>query len=125
MTKRNPVAMLIDVHEDGEILEMLDGTRWRVWPGDIPTTAIWLPTTSIEIQKIEHEFCSHALLKLPGRQLAKAIPADREWPVKEIVGEEFYTLLESFGGRGRRAAPSKRGTPAPRRRKVGRRSKAD
>src|ERR1700681_2571056 len=42
--------MRIEQHDKSHIVELEDGSRWQIWPGDIATTLQWLPTT--ELQKI-------------------------------------------------------------------------
>ncbi len=37
--------MLISRHDKSYIVELEDGSRWRIWPGDIATTLQWSPTT--------------------------------------------------------------------------------
>jgi len=44
------------------MVELRDGSAWRIWPGDIPKTLQWLPTTEIDVADIEDEICSHALV---------------------------------------------------------------
>ncbi len=39
----------IDHEEDGEVLTLSDGSRWR--SGDMSITEIWLPTNHIEMQQ--------------------------------------------------------------------------
>ena len=40
-------AALLDVENDGEIVVLLDGRRFLVEPGDMPTACTWSPTASI------------------------------------------------------------------------------
>ncbi len=41
--------MIVEVEDDGEVLVLDDGTRWRVQVGDIPTVYTWLPTENVEV----------------------------------------------------------------------------
>ena len=41
--------MIMEVEDDGEVLVVDDGTRWRVQVGDIPTACTWLQTENVEI----------------------------------------------------------------------------
>ena len=52
MSKTNPIEehMLIQVHDDFETLELDDGSKWGVEPGDNPTIVTWLPTETIRIK---------------------------------------------------------------------------
>src|SRR5438128_5381402 len=55
-------AMQIKKHDRSHMVELRDGSAWRIWPGDIPKTLQWLPTTEIDVADIEDEICSHALV---------------------------------------------------------------
>ena len=48
------ISTLIRVSIDNEKyhLTLLDGSKWFVDLGDLPTIATWLPTTSIKIKKL-------------------------------------------------------------------------
>jgi len=54
--------MLIEKHDKSYIVELKDGSRWRIWPGDIATTLQWLPTTELQVVAIDDDFCTHALI---------------------------------------------------------------
>jgi hypothetical protein len=49
-------------------VELRDGSAWRIWPGDIPKTLQWRPTTDIDVADIDDEICSHA--GSPSRSIA-------------------------------------------------------
>src|SRR5262245_62848645 len=53
-------AMQIKKHDRSHLVELRDGSAWRIWPGDIPRTLQWLPTTEIDVADIDDEVCSHA-----------------------------------------------------------------
>jgi hypothetical protein len=55
--------MQIKQHDKSHIVELSDGSAWRIWPGDISMTLQWLPTTELDIAGIEDEVCSHALVR--------------------------------------------------------------
>ena len=52
--------MQIKTHDRSHLVELRDGSAWRIWPGDIPKTLQWLPTTEIDVTDIDDEICSHA-----------------------------------------------------------------
>jgi hypothetical protein len=54
--------MLISRHDRSHVVELEDGSRWRIWPGDLATTLRWLPTTELHVGAIDHEFYSTFLL---------------------------------------------------------------
>jgi hypothetical protein len=52
MKMQNSETLLLEVEIDGEEyhLTLMDGSKWFVNPGDLPTVATWLPTTNISIE---------------------------------------------------------------------------
>jgi hypothetical protein len=75
--------MLIAKHDKSHIIELDDGSRWRIWPGDMAATLQWLPTTEIHVVTIDDECCSHALVSQDGTRV-KAIAADADWPAEMV-----------------------------------------
>jgi hypothetical protein len=57
---------------------------WRIWPGDIPTTLQWLPTTEIDVADIEDEICSHALVDRSNGSRVRVISASTYWPAAAV-----------------------------------------
>jgi Domain of unknown function (DUF4168) len=56
------LAMQIKRHDMSHLVELRNGSAWRIWPGDIPKTLQWLPTTEIDVTDIDDELCPHALI---------------------------------------------------------------
>jgi hypothetical protein len=76
--------MLIVEHDRSHIVELEDGTRWRIWPGDISVTLQWLPTTELQVLAIDDEFCSHALVNQSDGSRVGVIRADVDWPAEQV-----------------------------------------
>src|SRR5262249_30730989 len=57
---------------------------WRIWPGDIPKTLEWRPTTEIDVTDTEHEICSHALVDRSNGSRVRAIRASAYWPAAAV-----------------------------------------
>jgi hypothetical protein len=76
--------MRIEQHDKSHIVELEDGSRWQIWPGDIATTLQWLPTTELQISAINDELCSHALIDQEGGSRVRVIEASAAWPVAEV-----------------------------------------
>jgi hypothetical protein len=74
----------IKSHAKSYIVELTDGTRWRIWPGDLAATLAWIPETEIEVLPIKDEFCCHALVNLGEGTKVRAIEAHNDWPVEEL-----------------------------------------
>ena len=79
MSARHTRSMLIETHDDGTALELMDGSIWYIWPGDLPTAALWLPTSEIEIREIADEVCSHTLTNLATGETVKAFHGMAGW----------------------------------------------
>ena len=43
-------------------MELTDGSKWRIWPGDLANTLGWTSEAEIEVLPIDEEFCSHILV---------------------------------------------------------------
>ena len=74
--------MRIKRHDKSHTVELADGSVWRIWPGDIDLTLKWLPTTELQIRKIEDQFCTHALVDPSDGTSVRVGQAD--WPVKLV-----------------------------------------
>jgi hypothetical protein len=66
------------------MVELRDGSAWRIWPGDIPKTLQWLPTTEIDVADIEDEICSHALVDRSNGSRVRVISVSAQWPTAAV-----------------------------------------
>ena len=41
--------MLITRHTEPHIVELENGSSWRIWPGDLASTLKWMPSTQLTI----------------------------------------------------------------------------
>jgi hypothetical protein len=76
--------MLIKKHDKSRIVELEDGSLWRIWPGDIALTLDWLPTANLRVSEISDEFCSHALIDQTDGSRVRVIEASKDWPVEQV-----------------------------------------
>jgi hypothetical protein len=76
--------MQIKKHDRSHTVELRDGSAWRIWPGDIPKTLEWLPTTEIEVADIDDEICSHTLIDRSNRSQVRVISASENWPAAAV-----------------------------------------
>jgi hypothetical protein len=76
--------MLIKNHDKSRIVELEDGSLWRIWPGDLALTLNWLPTTDLRVSEISDEFCSHALIDQADSSRVRVIKASKDWPVEQV-----------------------------------------
>jgi hypothetical protein len=77
-------VMLIKKHDKSRIVELEDGSLWRIWPGDIALTLNWLSTTDLRVSEIADEFCSHALIDQTDGSRVRVIEASKDWPVEQV-----------------------------------------
>ena len=76
--------MQIEKHDKSYIVELEDGSSWRIWPGDLAITLQWVPTTVLQVTEIDDEFCSHALVDQTEGSRVRVIKASEDWPVKQV-----------------------------------------
>jgi len=82
--RRGGYRLRISSHTRSDIVELSDGSRWRIWPGDLPTTLNWKPNTEIEVHQIADRFCSHVLVGQSDGSRVRVIEACRDWPVRQV-----------------------------------------
>jgi hypothetical protein len=77
--------MRIIRHDECYIVELSDRSAWRIWPADLADTLQWLPTTEIDVRKIDDEVCSHALINRSDGSEVRVIKANKAWPVAAVT----------------------------------------
>jgi len=65
--------MQIKKHDRSHMVELRDGSAWRIWPSDIPKTLQWRPTTEIDLADIGRN-----LLARVGRSLERIAGASNK-----------------------------------------------
>jgi hypothetical protein len=76
--------MLIKKHSKSHVVELEDGSSWRIWPADIDLTLNWLSTTDLIVCEIRDEFCTHALVDGSDGSRIRVIEGSRDWPVESV-----------------------------------------
>ena len=76
--------MQIKRHDRSHTVLLADGSEWRIWPGDTPNTLGWLPTTELDIVRVEHKVCSHALINRADGSRVRVISASTNWPARAV-----------------------------------------
>jgi hypothetical protein len=74
--------MKIRSHSESHTVELDDGSRWQIFPGDLDFTLNWKPETDITVAPSDGDVCSHVLVG-EGTKV-RVIAAGESWPVKEV-----------------------------------------
>jgi hypothetical protein len=74
------MALRIARHDTSDIVELSDGTAWRLFPADVPVTLHWSSSTEFEVSPVAGEMWSHILLSLGDNARVRAIAATANWP---------------------------------------------
>jgi hypothetical protein len=75
-------AMKIRSHSELHIVELEDGSQWKIFPGDLDVTLDWEPETELTVLPVEDKVCSHSLIHQSGA--VRAIPVGETWPLREV-----------------------------------------
>jgi hypothetical protein len=76
--------MRIRKHAESHLVELDDGSKWQIFPGDLGITLNWNPETDIKLVRIEDQASSHALVSDTGNTRVRVLPLDENWSVKEV-----------------------------------------
>lgn len=74
--------MKIWAHSESHIVELDDGSRWQIFPGDLDLTLNWKPETEISVAPAEDNLGSHVLVGAGAK--VRVIPEGESWPVREV-----------------------------------------
>jgi hypothetical protein len=75
--------MKIRSHSESHIVELDDGSRWQIFPGDLDVTLSWLPDTELKVVRIEDTASSHALISEDNSSV-RVLPVGDKWPLNEV-----------------------------------------
>jgi len=74
----------IQSHSESHLVELDDGSKWKIFPGDLDITLHWGSDTDVRVEQVEKEISSHALVSVDDKAWVRVIPATKEWPVREV-----------------------------------------
>jgi hypothetical protein len=78
--------MKIRKHPESHLVELDDGSRWQIFPGDLDVTLNWQPDTDLKLVRIDDAVSSHALVSAGNSSSVRMIPAGEQWPVGKVKG---------------------------------------
>ena len=76
--------MKIRSHSESHIVELDDGSKWQIFPGDLDITLGWKPETDLQLEKNSDDTSSHALVSIMDQSRVRVIQAGERWPVKAV-----------------------------------------
>jgi hypothetical protein len=76
--------MKIRKHPESHLVELEDGSRWQIFPGDIDLTLNWQPDVELKLVRIDDEASSHALVSLADNSSVRVLPVNESWSIKDV-----------------------------------------
>jgi hypothetical protein len=83
--------MHIKKRKKSNIVELEDGSTWRIWPADIAATWQWTTSSRIVVSEIDDPYCTHAFVEQSTGTRTRVIEAVKEQQ-REI--QDLKTQLE-------------------------------
>ncbi|UPJ81102.1 hypothetical protein IVB16_03630 [Bradyrhizobium sp. 183] len=74
--------MKIRSHFESHIVELEDGSRWQIFPGDLDLTLNWKLEAEIVVMAVDDDLSSHVLVG--GDAKVRVIAEGESWPVREV-----------------------------------------
>ena len=75
--------MKIRSHSESHLVELDDGSKWQIFPGDLDVTLNWQPDTELKLARIEDPAGSHALISDDNSRV-RVLPVGDKWPLNEV-----------------------------------------
>ena len=81
--------MKITAHSESHIVELDDGTKWQIFPGDLDVTLEWRPETDVKIVPIDDVISPQALISEGDDGRVRVRPVGQSWPpgVQAAIGK--------------------------------------
>jgi hypothetical protein len=74
------------------IVELEDGSAWRIWPDDVARIGEWTHSTRLSVHRFDGGFCTHVLLDRLHGICIRAIDAAEHWPSEAVRAEDQVGL---------------------------------
>ncbi|MCC8945763.1 hypothetical protein H8A97_11800 [Bradyrhizobium sp. Arg62] len=74
--------MKIRAHLQSHIVELDDGSRWQIFPGDLDLTLNWEPETDLMVLDADDEVASHVLVGSGAK--VRTRPVGDSWPATQV-----------------------------------------
>jgi hypothetical protein len=76
--------MKIRSHSESHLVELDDGSKWQIFPGDLDVTLNWQPDTDLKLVRIDDPTSSHALVSGNDNSSVRVIPVGEKWPIAQV-----------------------------------------
>ena len=76
--------MRIKKHEKSYIVELEDGSSWRIWLGDLAIPLVWMPSTRLSVSEINGEYWTNVLSDRLHGTCVRAIEATASWAPEDV-----------------------------------------
>jgi hypothetical protein len=90
-------AVRIVSHSESHLVELDDGSRWQVFPGDLDITLNWTPETDLRLIRIDGDVSDYALVCEDDVGRVRVLAEGSDWPTRHV-----QTKLRSTRRRQRR-----------------------
>jgi hypothetical protein len=71
-------------HSESHLVELDDGSKWQIFPGDLDVTLNWHADTELKLVRIDDPASSHALVSGNDNSSVRVLPVEENWPVDEV-----------------------------------------
>jgi hypothetical protein len=75
--------MKIRSHSESHIVELEDGSRWQIFPGDLDLTLNWRPETELTVVPLHDDVSPISLISTSDGSRVRVIPDGDKWRVRE------------------------------------------
>lgn len=77
-------SMKIRSHSESHLVELDDGSKWQIFPGDLDVTLNWQPDTELKLVRIDDPVSSHALVSGDDNSSVRVLQVGEKWPVDQV-----------------------------------------
>lgn len=73
--------MKIRSHAESHIVELEDGSKWQIFPGDLDATLDWTPEVELTLSKVDDDIGTHVLTSETAN--VRVIAVGESWRVRD------------------------------------------
>ncbi|MGA7804140.1 hypothetical protein [Bradyrhizobium sp.] len=77
--------MRIRSHSESHIVELDDGSKWQIFPGDLDVTLNWTPEADFTLERVADEIGTHTLISTADNSRVRVIRTGENWPVGDVT----------------------------------------